>query len=253
MMSNPIILITAGRQNHDTPRREMQTVTVGCDIDYLQSVLRSGGTPLLLPCLADSAAIHAALQVADGVIISGGGDILSLLYGEEPHPLSKLHDPTRDTMEIEMTREALAMGLPVLGICRGQQLLNIALGGTLVQDIPSQVPDAVKHFADGLDVVLLHSVDIVENSLLSRVLGATTLAVNSWHHQAVRDLGNGLRASAVARDGVVEAIEATEGTPLLAVQWHPEECAAAYPIFQRLFDWLVSEALAYRAHAQRES
>ena len=241
-MSKPVIVLTAGRQNLYTPRREVQTVWAGCDINYVSSVMRSGGAPVLLPYLADKDTIRAVLQAAHGLLLTGGGDVVSLAYEEEPHPRGQYHDPVRDQMEIEVTRCGLALNLPILGICRGIQLLNVALGGTLVQDIPSQIDGAVKHFTSGLAPVLLHNIDIEEDSLLSRVLRTTSLAVNSWHHQAVKDLGKGLRANSRARDGVIEGIESDEGKPILAVQCHPEEIAADHAHFQSLFDWLVAEA-----------
>jgi putative glutamine amidotransferase len=240
----PIILITAGKQNPGTPRGEVQMVTSGCDVDYVESVVRAGGAPVILPCLADREAIDAAVQAADGVLLTGGGDIVSLAYGEEPHATSKLQDPTRDEMEFEVTRRALDRRLPILGICRGVQVLNVALGGTLIQDVPSQVPGAVQHYSGGLDTVLLHTVAIEEDSLLARVLGATAMAVNSWHHQAVKEVGQDLRVNCRARDGVIEGLEATDGRPILGVQFHPEECTAAYPQFRTLFDWLTHEAIA---------
>lgn len=242
MARKPVIVITAGRQNLYTPRREAQSVWTGCDVNYVKSVLRSGGTPVLLPFLADRDSVHAALEAADGLLLSGGGDIVSLTYGEEPHPKSIYQDPVRDEMEFEVARFAVEKGLPVLGICRGIQVLNVAMGGTLVQDIPSQVPGAVKHSGDVLAPALTHSVDIDESSLLARIFGATTMAVNSWHHQAVKDVGHELRVTCRARDGVVEGLESDEGKPILAVQYHPEEIAVDYPQFQKLFDWLVCAA-----------
>ncbi len=156
-MPKPIIAITAGRQNLASQRREVQTVWAGCDVDYINAVLRSGGAPVLLPFLADKESVSAALEVASAVLLTGGGDILSLSYGEEPHPRSIYQDPARDEMEVEVVRVALEMKLPILGICRGIQILNVALGGTLVQDVPSQVPGAVKHYSAGLAPVLLHT------------------------------------------------------------------------------------------------
>ncbi|HEY3416417.1 MAG TPA: gamma-glutamyl-gamma-aminobutyrate hydrolase family protein [Armatimonadota bacterium] len=244
--SSPIIMLTAGRQNHYAPRREVQTVTFGCDVDYLHAVQQAGGVPVMLPGIADESSVQAALAAADGLLLTGGGDIMSLAYGEEPHEKSTYQDPLRDAMELAAARQALALGLPILGICRGLQLLNVALGGTLVQDIPSQVPGANKHYSSGLDVVLLHTIEVDDTSLLARIMGSGSLAVNSWHHQAVKELGHGLRISARARDGVVEAIESAEGKPLLAVQCHPEECVGTYPHFRKLFDWLVNEARAHR-------
>lgn len=250
-MPKPIIALTVGRNNLATPQREMQAVWTGCDVQYINAVLRSGGAPVLLPFGVDKEAVASVLAAADGVIFTGGGDVNSLVFGEEPHPRSTRQDPARDEMELEAARLAMEMSLPVLGICRGIQLLNIALGGTLIQDIPTQVPDANKHSSTGLAPVLLHNIDVEEGSLLARVLRGTDMAVNSYHHQALKDLGKGLRVSALARDGVIEAVESDDGRPLLAVQFHPEEIAADYPRFQYLFDWLVGEA--GKQSAMRES
>jgi putative glutamine amidotransferase len=241
-MPRPLILITVGRQNPATPRGEVQCVTTGCDLDYVESVARAGGAPVLFPCLADREAVAAAVAAADGVLLTGGGDVVSLHYGEEPHAASKLQDPTRDEMELEVTRQALAAERPILGVCRGAQVLNVALGGTLVQDVLSQVPGALKHYSEGLETVLLHSVEIEPETLLARIFAATSAAVNTWHHQAVKDLGQGLRVNCRAPDGVIEGIEAADGRPILGVQFHPEECAERHPPFQALFDWLVREA-----------
>src|SRR5205807_6934472 len=157
-------------------------------------------------------------------------------------------DAVRDEMEFEVTRLAMERGLPVLGICRGVQLLNVALGGTLVQDVPSQVRGVVKHYSQGLDTVLLHTVDIEEDSLLARLFPTPSMAVNSYHHQAVNDLGRGMRTNCRARDGVIEGIEAADGRPILGVQFHPEELTEKYPRFQALFDWLVEQTGSVHSH-----
>lgn len=241
-MPKPIILITAGRRNLPTQSTEIQTVLAGVSSDYVKAVLRAGGAPLLLPYLSDMESVRSALESAHGMLLTGGGDVVSRVYGEEPHPKSFFQDPARDDMEIEATRLAIEMGLPILGICRGIQLLNVALGGTLVQDIPSQVPDAINHSVKCVAPVLLHSVDVEEGSLLARILGTTSLAVNSYHHQAVKELGNGLKATCWAKDGVIEGIESSEGKSIVGVQFHPEEIAPEHPAFQALFNWLVAEA-----------
>ena len=241
-MKKPIILITAGRKNHPAKESQPQTIWSGCDIDYTLSVARSGGAPLLLPCVTDRDTVLAALGAADGVLLTGGGDVLSLNYGEEPHPTSKYQDATRDDTEIALAHAALERGVPILGICRGLQLINVALGGTLIQDVPSQVPGAVKHYGDALDTTLLHTIEIEPGSLLAQVMGATKMAVNSYHHQAAKEVGTGLRVNCHAKDGVIEGLEANDDRPLLCVQFHPEECTATYPQFQPLFDWLVKEA-----------
>ncbi|MEN6357339.1 MAG: gamma-glutamyl-gamma-aminobutyrate hydrolase family protein [Armatimonadota bacterium] len=241
-MSKPIILLTAGRQNLYTPRREVQTIWAGCDVDYIKAVLRSGGAPVLMPHIADKDSVHAALSAADGIIFTGGGDVISMAYGEQPHPKSALQDPARDEMEFEAVRTAIEMGLPILGICRGIQVINVALGGSLVQDISSQVPDAVKHYSAGLAPMLLHDVEVVPGSLLAGIVGSTSMSVNSWHHQSVKEIGRGLKVNCRAADGVIEGIESDEDKPILAMQCHPEEIASDYPLFQRFFDWLIEKA-----------
>jgi gamma-glutamyl-gamma-aminobutyrate hydrolase PuuD len=241
-MKRPIILITAGRKNESAGDSKPQSIWNGCDIDYVQCVARSGGAPLLLPCVIDTPTALAALDVADGLLLTGGGDVLSLNYNEEPHATSKFQDPTRDAAEIALTHAAIARGIPVLGICRGLQLLNVALGGTLIQDIPSQVPGAIKHYGEGLEAALLHTISVEPDSLLAKVLGDGKMAVNSYHHQAAKDVAPGLRVNSSAPDGVIEGLESSDGKPVLCVQFHPEEIAATYPQFQPLFDWLVQEA-----------
>lgn len=241
-MAKPIILITTGKQRMPAIRAEIQTVSATCNMQYVESVVRAGGAPVTLPCVADREAIRAAVEAADGVLLTGGGDIVSLAYGEEPHPAGKYQDPIRDEMEFEVTRLALEMSRPVLGICRGAQLVNVALGGTLVQDIPSQVSDPLQHYYYPLEPALTHTIDIEADSLLARVLQTTSTAVNSYHHQTVKAVGRGLRINCRARDGVIEGVESSEGQPVLAVQFHPEESSAIYPRFQALFNWLVQEA-----------
>lgn len=241
-MAKPVIVLSAGKQRRAAQRSEIQTTTTGCDIDYIDSVVAAGGAPLILPCHSDKDAIAAALSVADGLVLTGGGDVLSLAYGEEPHPSCMYQDPIRDDMEIEAIRQAVSRGLPILGICRGLQVLNIAFGGTLVQDVASQIKDPVKHYTHPLSPALAHTVDIVEGSLLAQVFGCKSIAVNSYHHQAAKDLGDGLRANCWAKDGVVEGLEASDGRPILAVQFHPEEVALAHPDFLSLFEWLVRES-----------
>jgi putative glutamine amidotransferase len=241
-MRKPIILVTTGKQGQAAKRTEIQAVSTTCNMNYIDSLVRAGGAPVILPCVADREAIRASVEMADGVVLTGGGDVLSLEYGEEPHPLSKYQDPTRDEMELEVTRLALERELPIFGICRGVQLLNVAFGGTLIQDVPSQVNGSVQHYSLGLEAVLLHTVDIEEDSLLARILETTSTGVNSYHHQSVKEVGRGLRINCRARDGVIEGVEAEDGRPILGVQFHPEEVTDKYPRFQRLFDWVVEEA-----------
>ena len=241
-MPKPVIGLTTGRRNRPVEGNEVQNADMGCDIMYPIAVMRAGGAPILLPRSDDAEVMASVMARVDGLLLTGGGDVVSLAYGEEPHPKAFGQDPVRDVAEFAAVRIALERGLPVLGICRGIQSLNVALGGTLIQDVPSQVAGACQHYTRASENMLAHTIDVEPDSLLARVLGVTTMAVNSWHHQAVKDVGEGLRVNCRARDGVIEGAESADGRPILAVQCHPEDSAEQWPVFQQLFDWLVAEA-----------
>ncbi|MBV9852805.1 MAG: gamma-glutamyl-gamma-aminobutyrate hydrolase family protein [Armatimonadetes bacterium] len=247
MPRKPVIIITAGRQNRAAARGEMQDVFSGCPLEYVDAVLRSGAAPLILPRYFDAAAIDAAVGTADGVLLTGGGDILALAYGEESHPASRYQDPVRDRMELEVLRRAAVRELPILGVCRGLQILNVFWGGTLYQDIPSQVNGALQHYTHGVAPMAGQTVEVEPETLLARLWGTGAAAINSYHHQAIKDLGEGLRVNCRARDGVIEGVEAADGRPVLAVQFHPEELAGEDARHQGLFDWLAQEAVARTA------
>ncbi|MHC4505997.1 MAG: gamma-glutamyl-gamma-aminobutyrate hydrolase family protein, partial [Planctomycetota bacterium] len=145
-MAKPLIGVTTGRRNHYAAQGRRQTSTIGCGFEYVDSVVRSGGAPVLIARTGDKEAVAAAMATVDGLLLSGGGDVVSLNYGEESHPKAVYQDPIRDRMELEAVRIAVERGIPILGICRGIQSLNVGLGGTLVQDVPSQVEGAVQHY-----------------------------------------------------------------------------------------------------------
>jgi putative glutamine amidotransferase len=241
-MSKPLIGITAGKKFHPAKRSEEQSITISLETQYIESAARSGAAVVIIPGNVDEESAAAVLGALDGIILSGGGDVMPLSYGQEPHPASLLQDPARDRVELAVIKSALARGLPILGICRGIQILNVALGGSLIQDIPSQVAGACQHYSQAEGTTGMHTIDIVPGSLLGRVIGQTTLAINSYHHQAIAELGRGLRINAKARDGVIEGIEADDGRPILAVQCHPEAAAAVDPAMQALFGWLCDAA-----------
>lgn len=207
---------------------------------YVQAVWQAGGLPVLLPALQPEMAMSLAQQF-DGVIFSGGGDIPPDLYGEAPHPATKTDDAMRRRTEFEI---ALAKAMaklfkPVLGICLGCQLLNVAFGGTLLQDIPSERPDALSHHTE--QGFVSHRVIVKYPSLLAEWLGlkdSGEIVVKSAHHQAIKAVGRGLRVSALSPDGIVEAIEAADGKPIVGVQWHPE-AGHDDPYAQHLFDAFV--------------
>jgi putative glutamine amidotransferase len=188
--------------------------------DYLASIETSGGTARVLD-VSESA--RAILKDLDGVLLTGGGDVDPVFYGAERHPAVHDAEPGRDEFEIDLARRALDANLPLLAICRGSQVLNVAAGGTLIQDIPTQITTAVEHRLETPKDGIAHVVRLATGSVLSRALGGMeTCPVNSRHHQAVGKVGLQLLTSATAPDGVVEAIEAAGARFCLGVQWHPE-------------------------------
>ena len=188
---------------------------------YVDAVERGGGTPVILPPTFQID-VEQLLEVLDGLVLTGGVDVDPQLYGESPIPNLGKVDPKRDHFEMEITRKALSIGKPILAICRGHQVLNVALGGTLYQDVPSQVEGSIKHYAKTPLYYPSHSVEVKEGSRLHGMFGKEELGVNSFHHQAVKDLGEGLVARAWAPDGVIEAMELPGDAFVLGVQWHPE-------------------------------
>ena len=206
---------------------------------YYKQVLAAGGTPVIVPPLRDSEAIVETLRHLDGLLLSGGADINPLYMGEEPVPALHGINRERDLPELLITRLAYNRQLPMLGICRGVQTLAVALGGKVAQDIAAPT---IKHSQDADRSEPTHSVVIEKDSTLYNIYGGGAL-VNSFHHQAVSELGDKLRVVAKAPDGVVEAVESSEYKSILGVQWHPE-CMGddGLPLFQ----WLVGEARAYR-------
>ena len=224
----------------------------GCELaeGYYTSVLRAGGVPVVIPPYGDVAMLDSLLDRLDGIVLSGGADLNPLFAGAEPVP--GLHGvcPQRDEAELRLIRMAYYRQIPMLGICRGIQMLVAALGGEVYQDLGSQYTDAplIKHDQEMPREYASHTVDIVPDSLLSRIMsGVASLPVNSFHHQAVRTVGPRFRVCAQAPDGVIEAVESTEHKSLLGVQWHPE-CfilrgdETMLPIFR----WLTAEAANYR-------
>lgn len=197
------------------------------NMQYAEAVRKGGGTPMLIPIIADSLTLRDILCRLDGVIMSGGEDIAPAYYGEEPHAnLGKVND-FRDTYDLRVARMAHNMNIPMLGICRGLQLINVVFGGTLVQDIPSQRPAwNLSHRARSGEEPPMHEVTFEANSQLAKMFGVTKLNTNSYHHQAVKDIAPGLRIVAKASDSTPEAIESTEEYPVWGVQFHPEKMLA---------------------------
>ena len=215
---------------------------------YYQSILKAGGTPFIIPCYDDTDALINTLEKLDGILLTGGADINPLFFGEEP--VKELHgiNPRRDRQELLLTRLAADRQIPILGICRGIQTMNAAFGGPLYQDIHSQMEGIrIKHSQELDRSYASHTVTIEKDTLLHNLFKADTIAVNSFHHQAVKEAAPGFRVCARATDGVIEAMESTEYKSMLGVQWHPEcfilkgdEC------MMPLFHWLIQEAASFK-------
>jgi putative glutamine amidotransferase len=191
---------------------------------YIQAVGEAGGTPVLIPPGLADAARRALFERLDGILFTGGGDIAIEVFGGEPHPRLVSVDPARDAVELALLHAAAKEGKPFLGICRGFQIMNVALGGTLYTDLADQMPGALKHDYDSgtQRQFLAHAVEVEAGTLLAGIVGEPVLQVNSLHHQGAKELASALKPVAHAPDGLVEALE-LPGHPFgLAVQWHPE-------------------------------
>lgn len=228
----------------------------GCELAkaYYQSVLEAGGSPMVIPPFTDEESLLAVVSKVDAIVLSGGGDLNPLLMGQEPVPGLHAINAERDMAELSLIRMALDRQVPMLGICRGVQMLVAATGGSLYQDLPSQYIDAplVKHDQDLARHCASHSVSVEPGSILLSVFGKgrengpMRLYVNSFHHQAVQDPGPRLRVCARATDGVIEAVESCEYKSVLGVQWHPESFIMnGDRCMMPIFEWLVGEAAEY--------
>lgn len=191
--------------------------------DNVNAILKAGGVPVLLPYYEQEEEVTVIAGMIDGLYATGGYDIDPTLFGEEPHPKLGTILPERDTFEISIMKKMLELEKPILGVCRGSQTLNIALGGDMYQDIYAQISSPLlQHRQNAPKYYGSHFVRVKEGSLLHRLTGKTELRVNSRHHQANRNVRNPLQVCATASDGVIEAIESTEHEFVLALQWHPE-------------------------------
>jgi len=205
---------------------------------YIRAVTLGGGAPLVIPPYLAEDVLRAVFERLGGLLLSGGGDIHPTSYQEEDSGLLWRVDEQRDHAELTLARWSLAEGLPLLGICRGIQTLNVAAGGTLIQDIPTQIADARSHSCVAGRPIpdIAHIVDVAPDSRLAAIVGAGEIGVNSAHHQAVRDVGSGLVATAWAPDGVIEALEHGEHPFCIGVQWHPEVMVEGRCLFEGLIE-----------------
>ena len=209
---------------------------------YVDAVQDAGGVPVIVPHNLAESALWRLFERLDGLLLTGGGDVDPAVYGETQHPSVVEVYPDRDRVEMALARWGIEHDKPCLAICRGIQVLNVALGGSLVQDISEQVPDALEHRFD-YDTVprdyLAHPVKIAADSHLARVMRVEVAQTNSWHHQSIKQVGAHLRVTGYAPDGVIEAAEVPGKRFAIAVQWHPEWMYDNYPEHKRLFEGLV--------------
>ncbi|ASN04586.1 gamma-glutamyl-gamma-aminobutyrate hydrolase family protein [Virgibacillus necropolis] len=194
--------------------------------ENVNGIVQAGGVPIMLPNLVDEATITQIANSIDGLYATGGGDIDPTLFGEEPHPNLGIIIPSRDIFEVLLMKKMLEMGKPILAICRGCQILNIAVGGDMYQDIYAQIDrDLIQHNQKAPKGHGSHYVTVSEGSLLYQLTGVDTLKVNTMHHQANRKVINPFVVSGKANDGIIEAIESSSHGFVLGLQWHPEKMA----------------------------
>lgn len=210
---------------------------------YVRAVEELGGVPLILPLVADRVSRRRLLQEVDGLLLTGSGpDLAPALYGERQRYKFPIVAERRSDFELDLVRLALRHDIPTLAICGGMQAMNVACGGSLYQDIPAQVNEALQHRQPTTATRLSHSVSIATGSLLSRIVKRARMRVNSSHHQSVKRVGRALIASATAPDGIVEAIEHPEHRFFLGLQWHPEFLFEHHLLHRRLFQAFLRAA-----------
>jgi putative glutamine amidotransferase len=214
---------------------------------YVNGVIKAGGLAVILPLCAEDSIIESILETVDGILFSGGADIDARHFGEENMKYGGKISPERDRFELLLVKKAIARKMPILGICRGLQLINIALGGTLHQDIHTGPAhgDTLKHWQEAPDWYPVHDIRIKAGSRLYEIYATETLGVNSFHHQAVKDAGNGLSIVAGSSDGITEAIEGTGSNFIVAVQWHPEDMWQENPAHLRIFEAFIEAAATF--------
>ncbi len=239
----PIIGITCSRQVGGGWGAYSPGYFMDCAHDaYSRAVLSCGGAPLLVPIAQDESSLGRIVERIDGLVLSGGPDIHPRFYDEQPITGLGEIDADLDETELGIARKAIDADLPVLAICRGLQVINVCLGGTLYQDIAGQVKGSINHLQKADKGTLTHTVRVEEGTLLHRLLGAETLWVNGKHHQAVKDVAAALNVAARAPDGVIESAEHPGKRFVLGVQWHPEGTWEKDPHARTLFSAFISEA-----------
>lgn len=218
----------------------LQKKRVNVSYHYIESIEMVGGIPFIIPECRHLQNVEPYLERIDALIISGGVDVSPYLYGENPLKEVTYFSVERDNFEIALVKGAIERNIPVFGICRGIQIINVALGGTLYQDIASQTGSQFGHNPMGMPVDrLYHKITVEENTALRKLFKDKSFLINSFHHQAIKELGKDIIVSAFSDDGIVEAIEMANNKYVYGVQWHPEDLTRSYPHFRALFQHLI--------------
>lgn len=242
-MNSPVVGITAFCDCEKTKKY----TKIRCS--YVNAVYRAGGTPIIIPPFDSNKKLHDYIDLIDALVLSGGEDVAPSSYGEDKVIELENINPDRDRWEISLFKEAYKTELPILGICRGMQLINVALGGSLYQDIDHQLDCGLNHIPldlrkrENLEYVS-HKVNIIKNTYLDQILGSAQLEVNSHHHQAIKEIARDLNVVARSECGIIEAVENNSSSFLIGVQWHPEDLINNYSCFINLFSELVKNAKA---------
>lgn len=210
--------------------------------DYVDAVIQNGGIPLMIPFSEDEKVIESQVELVDAVILSGGHDVFPAHYNREPQP--KLGDvfPERDKYDFKILECAKKRKIPILGICRGMQIINVYEGGTLYQDLSYIGRDVLKHVQGGKPYMRTHYIEIDTESILGKIFSENRFMVNSFHHQAIENIGKDLKVIANASDGIIEAVEHKNYPFLVGVQWHPEMLFKKYEPMNKLFERLINES-----------
>jgi putative glutamine amidotransferase len=250
----PVIGVTATlKEDVDLVAERPLGRFVRADFDYVEGVAEAGGIPIVLPPVGGRRAAETIVGGLDGLLLSGGSDLHPRFYGEEPIPELDVTIPERDAFEMALVGEALERGIPIFGICRGLQVLNVALGGTLYQDLPSQYGGKVlKHRQTTPKAQPTHEVEVFRRTCVGGIVESEVLEVNSYHHQGIKDLAGGLLVSARSGDGIIEAIEARDFSEgwIVGVQWHAEAMRSSAPEQREFFR---AHVLAAENHATRRA
>ena len=215
--------------------------------NYIDSIYAAGGLPVNIPIISNESNYDNYIDMLDGLLFTGGNDIAPYYFGENPVRELNSMSSIRDEYEFSLFKTAYEKNMPIFGICRGIQLINVAMEGSLYQDIYSQCPGTLGHSPEHTaSDEFYHAVQIKKDTQLYEIFGEERIFTNSFHHQSVKQLGNNLIATAYSEDGIVEAIESTEDRFLLGVQWHPECMTKRHPMFLKLFRAFVEASIQYK-------